>query len=572
MDYIKELKSEFLVRLLREKEVATNFRKRRHDDWNDNYELYRNKVRINRLTQRQAVNIPIMKETIKTLLSKIDETPNIEWKELGGDRQKEIYLQSVWDDEMEKGNWEAVDIQDKKTAMMYGRPFKKFNIDNGKVVLSALDVFDVKIDPLTNPIDIETARYIIHENIFRSVREVLADSRYDDDAKRKLKTYLSTREAMIASEKNKEAWESKMERLEAMGVNEGDFDTFAAGDAVLNLTEHFTNMWDGKKWTRYVAVYANSEVLLLKEPLKDLIGVELWPFTTWTDDLETVDFWNDSIADLVRVPNKLLNVWLSQMTENRTLKNFQMHWYDATKENYQPQTYEPGPGRMLPAPGNPSDVLLPVQVSGLEDCLEQINFLTNMIERATGATATEKGEMESKQVRVAEIEMAVGKAMERTLSMAKFYRRGWYDTANKWLKIKEANGGEKTTLHKLGSDGAMYAKDISSKDWKSEKGYKPIVRSTSEQENESIKALQKWMFARQQFPQNMALQKISQRRILDVLNLTPEEMRQIEEAENQQPQMPIQIPQPMAQPADESALAGQVAQKANDVAQMAQTI
>ena len=70
-----------MVRLQKEKKAAIELQERKHDDWNDNYELYRNKVRINRLTQRQAVNIPLMKETVKTLLSKIDDPPEVDWKE-----------------------------------------------------------------------------------------------------------------------------------------------------------------------------------------------------------------------------------------------------------------------------------------------------------------------------------------------------------------------------------------------------------------------------------------------------------------------------------------------------------
>ena len=84
-----------LDKLQREKKIAREFVERRYEAWNEIYELYRNKVRTNRLTQRQAVNIPLMKETVKTLLSKIDDPPTIEWKELGGDEQKEIVLQEM---------------------------------------------------------------------------------------------------------------------------------------------------------------------------------------------------------------------------------------------------------------------------------------------------------------------------------------------------------------------------------------------------------------------------------------------------------------------------------------------
>src|ERR1035441_7601736 len=77
---------------------AFKFRERRHQEWTDNYELYRNKVIINRLTQRQAVNIPLMKETLKTILANTDEFPAIEYEELGNDKDKEILFNEVWKD------------------------------------------------------------------------------------------------------------------------------------------------------------------------------------------------------------------------------------------------------------------------------------------------------------------------------------------------------------------------------------------------------------------------------------------------------------------------------------------
>lgn len=81
--------SEPMERLMVEKKAAIELQKRKHEDWDDNYSLYRNKVKTNRLTQRQAVNIPLMKETVKTLLSKIDDPPEVEWKEMSGDQAKE---------------------------------------------------------------------------------------------------------------------------------------------------------------------------------------------------------------------------------------------------------------------------------------------------------------------------------------------------------------------------------------------------------------------------------------------------------------------------------------------------
>ena len=41
-----------------------NYKYRRSIDWTETYELYRDKVIVNRLTQRQSVNLPIMKGQI----------------------------------------------------------------------------------------------------------------------------------------------------------------------------------------------------------------------------------------------------------------------------------------------------------------------------------------------------------------------------------------------------------------------------------------------------------------------------------------------------------------------------
>lgn len=525
--------------------MARKFQRRRHEDWNDNYELYRNKVQTNRLTQRQAVNIPLMKETIKTLLSKIDEPPSIDFKELGGNLEKEIFLQEMWNTASDEMNLEGVDIQDKKTVLLYGRGFLKLNYSQDKFMINALDIYDVVVDPLTDPLDLETARFVIHQNIFRSLRDVLADERYSETAKKKLKTYLSTTDAIIQDQANKDELDRKQERLETIGVNSDDFDRFAAGDVLLNLTEHYTYFWDSKqkKNIRHVVIYANDAVELMDETLEDLIGVNFLPFITWGEDVETQDFWSDGPADLVRTPNKVLNVWFSQMVENRTLKNFQMYWYDSSNPDFQPQTFTPGPGRQIPAPGNPRETIMPMDVSGLDDTMNQIDFLIRLIERGTSATAIEKGVSEKKQITLGEVETLVGKAMERTMTMAKFYRRARKELAQKWFEILDANDNQTRTLYKTSAKGGIWAKEIKPSDWRSEKGYRIMAKSTSEQETEKTSGLQKLLAMRQQFPNNMALQKIVQRRALELLDLTPEEIREVEEEEKKMAEAIAQQPQ-----------------------------
>lgn len=556
-----------LEKLKKEKEAGRELQDRKHLDWDDNYELYRNKVKTNRLTQRQAVNIPLMKETIKTLLSRIDEPPEVDWKNLEDDEQKEIVYQEIWNSFTKSNNLQLIDVLDKKNVLLYGSSVKKLNIGENGIEASVMDIYDILIDPLMNIWDLESARFIINHNIFRSVREVLADKRYSKEGKEALKIWADSEPAVIQGKVNEEELQKKMERMKAMGVNDSEFPYYAGGDIIVNLTEHYTEVWNTKKqeFERRVYVYAEDDILLSDDLLEDLIGITQWPFVRWSEDPETNDIYPDSVADLVRVPNKVLNIWFSQLIENRTLKNFQMHWY-LPSQNYQPQTYTPGPGMMLPAPAGEdiNKVIKPVEISGLDDTLASINAITQIVERGSGATAIDKGVAEKGTQTLGEVQILVGKANERTLGMAKFYRLAWYEFAKKWDALMQANAPKLLKLFKVSKEGKAYPKSVLQKEWKSQ--YEPMVRSSSEQEEESIKGMQKFQFIISQFPNNIALRKISQKRMLELVDLSPEELKQVEDAEEQmfqqqqqaqqaQQMQPVQQPQPV-QSADGGEIEG----------------
>lgn len=561
--------SEAMDKLLFEKKAARELQNRKHLDWDDNYELYRNKVRTNRLTQRQMVNIPLMKETIKTLLSKIDDAPNVDWKERNGDEQKELYFNEIWNDQYKRNNVELLDILDKKNVLLYGLSTKKLNIDDDGVNISVLDTYDILLDPLTNPWDLESARFIIHQNIFRNVRDILADDRYTTEGKDQLKIWADSTPGIVQSNLNKEEFEKKMERIKAMGIENRNFANFAAGDRLVNLTEHYSKIWNPKKkaFEKKVIVYADEKIELSDELLTDLIGVEFWPFVIWSEDPETNDVYPDSVADLVRTPNKVLNVWFSQLIENRTLKNFQMHWF-LPGQNYTPQTYTPGPGMMLPAP--PGDdinkVIKPVEISGLDDTLEAIQAVIQMVERGSGATAIDKGEPEKGQQTLGEIKILVGKAGERATAMTKFYRLSWRELAWKWHDLMQANPPKLIELFKIGRNGKAYTKKVVQSDWKSNAGYEPIVSSSSEQEANDVKSIQKFQFVLSQFPNNTALAKIAQKRMLEIVDLTPDELKQVEETEKQNQ---LSLQQQQAPQLNAGVNQGQLA---NDIAQRVQSL
>ena len=139
-----------LAKIVEEKKLGLRYRERRHDDWTDNYMLERMRVQTNRLTQRQEVCVPLMKGTIKTVMSKIGEKPALTFEDRGGDQEKEIVMAEAWK-EMDKNNvLTLLDKIDKKQELLCGRSYKKLNWKNGAVTIEIKDIFDITIDPKTN--------------------------------------------------------------------------------------------------------------------------------------------------------------------------------------------------------------------------------------------------------------------------------------------------------------------------------------------------------------------------------------------------------------------------------------
>ncbi len=539
-----------LVKLKEEKRVAIDFQKRRHSQWNETYSLCRDIIETNELTQRQEVNIPIMKETKKTLLSRIDEPPDVVFdcleKDVAG-REKEIVINEIWQEDSDKNNFQGIDIMEKNNVLLFGRTFKKLNFLENEFKVEVPNKFDIVIDPKVNPLDIETAGFIIHLHIYRKLRDILANPKYEKEGKQELKRYLQAGSdeqgkgqlIQFSSDATKEAIDEKIADL---GID--NFDEFGAADIEVELNEHYTLIWDAKKekFIRHVVIVAAENAILFNKTLKETIGVEFWPFVSWADDLDNEDFWSDGMGDVVRTPNKVMNIYFSTMLENRTYRNLGMMWY-LPVSGFDPQTFEPEPFGMYPAPLIESggryltvtEVVQQMQIPALEDNLVSIDFLIKLVERATAATAIEKGVGEKKQITLGEVEQLAAKSAERIISMAKFYRRAWKEFAWKWRMIREENASDKTPLklYKKTYRGNYFEKVVYKKDWYSKAGYKERVMSSSEQETEKAGGLNKLVMIKNQFPDNIAIQKLARKRMLEILDLTPDEMKEIEEGEKQ---------------------------------------
>jgi len=526
-------------KLEHEKATTVKYQKRRHDHWNEIYELHRDIVRINRLTQRQAINIPLMKETIGTMGSKINEITDIHLTDRGGDAEKAIIANQIWISAQEANNMLILDRVDKKQGMLYGRTHMSLNVDATKdipVTIDVEDVYELLVDPKTKPHDIETARYLVKTEIFKPLQEILASSKYDGAAKAELKQAMADNKKKGRKPKwYRDQMRKKNERLEALGIE--DVESLEGYEQIVSLDGHFTLLWDKqlKEFVRYYVVVANEETVLSADTLTNTFGVDFYPFEGWAGDVEITDYWSDGVGDLIRVPNKTINMWISQHMENRTLRSFGMNFYNSKIKGFKPQTFQPKPFGWYPLPGNPKEVYQRVDIPPLEGTLNDIQFITQIAERASATGAIEKGAVEDVKRTLGEIEIAVANAQERTNDLQPLYQNKDKRLATKFFAMLEANmpKGKKIPLYKKAHDGSIVKKEVSREDWVSEQGYEIEAGSARQRMVEKTDEIVRMKAVKQEFPDNPALGKAIQKRMVSLLDLTPQEIEEIKQFEEQ---------------------------------------
>jgi hypothetical protein len=535
----------------REKSSAFEWQKRRHSDWTENYTLGRDKVIVNRLTQRQSINVPLMKQTIKTIMAKTDDLPEVIFENLDNDKQAELYLDERWKADCKRNKTEIKDIVDKKQVFGYGRTFKKLNIRDGKFVFGIEDVFDMLVDRYGDPTDLDSFHYVCHQHIFRRLADVALNPAYDSMEINDIKRYFAGQRGVQTSTDNQESLRYKNERMRQMGVV--DIDTPEVGEAIVELNEHYIRLYDSDTQIDqfYLVVTGISDVshVLMCKPLEEVIGVtadHYWrdhlPFSTWADDIERIDFWSDSISDIVRTPNKVVNAWIAQLVENRTLRNFNPHFYNSSTpgaKNWSPQTFEAMAWGFYPVPGDPNTMLKQIQINDLSESLDELKFLMDLVERATAATAVQQGATESKKVTLGEVQLAFANAQERISSISKFYNESWQDFAFRYCKMLEAAGDKLSpiTLYKKSFKGNMFKKTITTRDHISREGYNVKVVSKAEKEERDINQLQSIDAAQKNIPGNAPLTKIWKKRMLDLAQLSQDEAKEVMDFEDQKEKM-----------------------------------
>lgn len=531
-------KNILIAKLRTFKEGAEEYRRPRIQNWDDNYHLSRDMVFIDRIAQTQTINVPLVKETIKTISANIDDAPDIIFESRKNDRLKEMMLNEYWRYNMEQQKLSEKDMILKKQVILYGRAHIGLNILHGRPKLTMIDNYNLLIDRNVDPSDIDTAQYCCEERIYKQIAEIEADPDVERETIVRMRTDAAEFMGIKKNEENKHSTFEAKQRNQQMG--DIDIDNPMLGEAYVELNQHFLKLWDNveKCWDIWVFLTYNWEIVK-KARLCDLLGVDFMPFESWGDDLELNQYWSDSPIDPVRPINKTVNVWISQFTENRTIRNFGMQYYNANNPAFIPQTYTPGPWKWFAIPGNPRDMVQQVEVPELSSVRDDINWMVQMGERATAASATAKGSVNPMRLTLGEIQLADQESKKRITSITKFYRSFYQRVGKKWaaMVLQNKDGLETERLYKKGVSGKFYPRNVSPEHFYDEEGYQVSVVSSSENEQKTIETLQKFQGAASLMPDNKPLKKALNKKIVGILDVTPEEEKAILDFEAQKDEM-----------------------------------
>lgn len=584
-----ELENIELQMLLNDKESGFNYQQPRHDPWRENYELYRDHVTINRLTQRQSVNLPIMKTTLRTLLKDIDDMPVIVFENLDNDKEAEVFQNEYWKWTLEQNNAEIQDVVDKKQDFFFGRTFDSWQIKDGRIVFDIEDPVDILVDRYMNPYDLDSSRFLIHTHIFKPLSSLKNNPEYDQNEVKSLEEFFETEMGLVKASDNQNSLQVKNQKLANLGVT--DIDDPVLGETYVELTmyrryrpkgDDWKDNKDGKKYKleeeqlmHYVE--AENRCILMKKPQEKIIGVtrdHYWRnhynYNTWGDDIDKQDFWTDGIADIVRTPNKVQNAWFSQEIERRTLSNFGMTFFNSSlqADGFMPNTWEPRPfgfyGIPLGPNGKLSDNLQRVEIPMNDGNLESITFINQMIEKATGATATQQGAQTERQVTLGEVELAQGEAKARTQGISKFYTHAWKKRAEKFLKLIEA-APEKLDAVKIYKKGKnsedIYAREIVPGDWMTKAGYRVRVWAQDEKNEKDTQSIQKLQIMKTAMPDNPKVNEIYVRKLAEFSDVSPDDVKEILDYESKKLAMMAQMGATMGQqPGQGTPQGGQIPQ------------
>ena len=399
LDNLKLTDEEIITQIQGEYNNAIEYRRPRINDWHANEDMLYGKKPVT-LSKRSNIDLRLMKGLEDTLLAKIKNPPIVKYERVEeADVIKARKVTALWELESSPTHqdWSYKDLLEKKLSLPSGRAIKKIFSQGEpyKHVRETVDHYDFLIDPLAGGYDIEKARYLGQDNIFKSKYDLEDNETYNQTRVKELLESTNQNESDVIDNEHSE----KQNRFAVLGLNPNDYN--AQADGLYKLIEWYTTI-NGVRY--YFLVSLSKKVIIKKRLLEDMVGIfeedgkPLWPFSSWAYYPDMFNFWSPSPMDIVRENFQTRNIVINQAIDNNEAKNKPMKSYDPDTYKY-PELLEYEPDRLIPTANgkDPKTGLYIHETASIYDPKVLNEMLEDIAAKVTGITPAGQGVEEKDQ-------------------------------------------------------------------------------------------------------------------------------------------------------------------------------
>lgn len=396
----KEIRDKIVTQALQEISFARHHKQGKISGWQKNENLYYGK-KFTTDTSRSNVDIASakMQEYVSTFMSKIDAPLTFKYtKRKDAQKRRVERLNALRAYDAQRGMWDIKDLVGKLQMILYGRAIYVYSADSSNGYQSTLenvDVYDFLIDPSAGGVDIERAAYMGRYGVVK----------YKKDLKEGIKQGIYIRseiEDMLGSggnntEKTPEEV-NKRNRTYGQRVFNADKELDTLDKFV--FWEWYTT-YDGVRY--YLLLTETGSRAIRCEPLANLFASEFWPFWSYAALIDLTEFWTPSFADFVREIFMAQHVSVNQMLDNAEQINKPMKYVDVSAiESLAELKYrKDGYVRFKTATDLQRSLRLQ-ETPSIQTPLEVYAMLDSLQEKASGVTASAKGNSEEDKVGIYE--------------------------------------------------------------------------------------------------------------------------------------------------------------------------
>lgn len=501
-DSLKLTDDEIIQQIQREYTNAIDYRRPRIADWHANEDMLYGKKPIT-LSKRSNIDLRLMKGFEDTLLAKVKNPPYVKFGPTEiADSLKAKKVTALWELESSptQQDWAFKDLLEKKLALPSGRAIKKIYSTGEpyKHYRDSVDHYDFLIDPLAGGYDIEKARYLGQDNIFKSKYDLKNNKTYNQKEVTKLLESSNSNESDVTDNEYKE----KQNRHAILGLSNSDYN--AQSDGLYRLLEWYTTI-EGVRY--YFLVSLSKKVIIKKRLLEDIVGIHeedgqpLWPFSSWAYYPDMFNFWSPSPMDIVRENFQIRNIVINQAIDNNEARNKPMKSYDpAIYKN--PELLEYQSDRLIPTADNkdPKAGLFIHPTESIYDPKALNDLLEDIAAKVTGVTPA----MQASESNDQKVGIYFGNQQESANRMGLFdlsYSRSNSRDALLYLNNLKQNLDEDKAVKMIGENGVEW--DVLCKEDLGEFDIE-ITGGSLQSQLDAMKAKQKNDFLNNQFKNQVA--------------------------------------------------------------------